>query len=599
MFFVIVFLTALLGIGVAVVLWRDIHHRSKGKKQSLIHFLSHYLTLRVLAWLGYRQRQLLEYDTKNVYQVQHEILLQRLKQNQNTEYGQKYKFSEIQDRVSFRKVHPLTRYNHYSDYIQRISHGEENVLISEIPSMLAMTSGVPGSSAVVPNTRVTAIDYFMKGIVVCLDAMYKAFPGTQNLQKIAKFTFTPRECRLESGIPVGSYVFSHTINKHLLNLYSTPAPALNVMTESDTLYVNLLFALQDRTLGMLEDGFASAVYYACVTLQQNWESLTEDIEIGQVNSELKIPRNVQQELNSVLKPDPVRASELRREFEKGFHGIARRIWPDLQVVWELDSGYEDLHGKNLKEFYCKGISFYSPVYATSEGLIGVNLWPEKPDRRYLLCPRSVFCEFIPVATSEEEQPSTLFMEEVKEDEEYELVLTNASGLYRYRIGDVVKVVGFHSQCPIVEFKYRKNQTLNVRGEKISEQVLYQALQYAVKLWPGAELIDYCCAENSILGPYCGASDPHYEVIVELKGIRNLSEDQRYKLDECLQKESGIYKSFRFKGSIGPVRVHLVGPGAFKELYSFIRAHGSLNQFKIHRVLQRKEFWDFIYGKVVS
>lgn len=26
--------------------------------------------------------------------------------------------------------------------------------------------------------------------------------------------------------------------------------------------------------------------------------------------------------------------------------------------------------------------------------------------------------------------------------------------YRYRIGDVVKVVGFHNQCPVVEFQYR-------------------------------------------------------------------------------------------------------------------------------------------------
>lgn len=26
--------------------------------------------------------------------------------------------------------------------------------------------------------------------------------------------------------------------------------------------------------------------------------------------------------------------------------------------------------------------------------------------------------------------------------------------YRYRIGDIVKVVGFHNQCPVVEFQYR-------------------------------------------------------------------------------------------------------------------------------------------------
>jgi hypothetical protein len=35
-----------------------------------------------------------------------------------------------------------------------------------------------------------------------------------------------------------------------------------------------------------------------------------------------------------------------------------------------------------------------------------------------------------------------------------MVITNASGLYRYRFGDVVKVVGHHNTCPVVEFQYR-------------------------------------------------------------------------------------------------------------------------------------------------
>jgi hypothetical protein len=39
---------------------------------------------------------------------------------------------------------------------------------------------------------------------------------------------------------------------------------------------------------------------------------------------------------------------------------------------------------------------------------------------------------------------------------YEVVITNVSGLYRYRMGDVIKVCGFHFECPIVEFMYRYN-----------------------------------------------------------------------------------------------------------------------------------------------
>lgn len=64
------------------------------------------------------------------------------------------------------------------------------------------------------------------------------------------------------------------------------------------------------------------------------------------------------------------------------------------------------------------------------GLIGVNLWPQEPNRRYLLSPRSMFCEFLPESSLEEEMPDTLLMEEVKEGHSYELVITNASGLFR-------------------------------------------------------------------------------------------------------------------------------------------------------------------------
>lgn len=67
------------------------------------------------------------------------------------------------------------------------------------------------------------------------------------------------------------------------------------------------------------------------------------------------------------------------------------------------------------------------------GLIGVNLWPGDSDRRYVLCPRSMFCEFLPEGGLEEEDPHTLLMEEVEDGQNYELVITNASGLFRYDV----------------------------------------------------------------------------------------------------------------------------------------------------------------------
>ena len=44
------------------------------------------------------------------------------------------------------------------------------------------------------------------------------------------------------------------------------------------------------------------------------------------------------DLNKLLKPDIQRANDLRREFEKGFDEIARRIWPNLKYVHGVVSG---------------------------------------------------------------------------------------------------------------------------------------------------------------------------------------------------------------------------------------------------------------------
>lgn len=52
----------------------------------------------------------------------------------------------------------------------------------------------------------------------------------------------------------------------------------------------------------------------------------------------------------------------------------------------------------------------------------------------------MFCEFLPESSLEEEQPHTLLMEEVKEGHRYELVVTNASGLFRSKSRNINLII---------------------------------------------------------------------------------------------------------------------------------------------------------------
>ncbi|KAM9817187.1 GH3 domain-containing protein [Neosynchiropus ocellatus] len=597
-------LPAALGVGSLVsmaLIWRDVSSKMKGEHRTAAGLLGQYLATKAVGWIGRRQRRKLEADTLHVRRVQEETLLKRLRRNQDTSYGKQFDFKSISDTDAFRARHPITTYEHYRELIGRVAAGEEKVIISEKPLILAMTSGTSGASAMLLSTKDTNSEFFMQGVAVCLDAMRQAFPSTDSLQRTTKFFYTPTFRQSEAGIPIGPNSSTPASSRSMLNLYTSPAPVYEVTRERDALYLHLLFALKDPSVGTLESNFAATIFYAFSALQERWQELVEDIEKGTVSRSLALEDEVRHKLEAVISPDPNRAAELRAHFSLGPRGIAKRLWPHLHLVLAVDSGSNQIYGEMLREGFCQGVPFYSPFYAATEGLIGVNLWPLQQKRCYLLCPRSMFCEFLPEKSLDQDAPQTLLMDEVEEGGSYELVVTNASGLFRYRIGDVVKVVGFHNQCPIVEFQYRRGQLLSVRGEKVSEAVFLAALKKSVALWPGCQLVDYCCAESGILGDSIGGSDPHYQVFLELRGVRNLTEEQRYKLDICLQQDSAVYKSFRIKGSIGPMRVQLVAEGAFKELRKKMMDFSgtSPNTFKMQRVLRRREYADFLLGKTVS
>ena len=111
-------------------------------------------------------------------------------------------------------------------------------------------------------------------------------------------------------------------------------------------------------------------------------------------------------------------------------------------------------------------------YGASEDLVAVPIALNSND--CVILPHNGFFEFLPVGAPEGTRPFTI--SEVKPGEEYEIIITNLSGLYRYRIDDVVEVTGFYKQSPTVMFKYRLNQVLNIGGEKTDQSMVDWAVE---------------------------------------------------------------------------------------------------------------------------
>jgi phenylacetate-coenzyme A ligase PaaK-like adenylate-forming protein len=91
--------------------------------------------------------------TEQTAAVQEAFLLALLKDHQNTQFGKKYNFSEINSVEAFRKQIPIFTYQDYRPYMEQIANGKPNVLTADTVIYINMTSGSTGKQKLIPVTK--------------------------------------------------------------------------------------------------------------------------------------------------------------------------------------------------------------------------------------------------------------------------------------------------------------------------------------------------------------------------------------------------------------------------------------------------------------
>ena len=311
----------------------------------------------------------------------------------------------------------------------------------------------------------------LSGVLLLWERQMAVFRGTSRLQRQLRPVVAPRWRHSAGGVPIGPASVAPPGQKdgreHTQFLYSSPPAANDITSEPDAVYVHLLFGLRDRQLGAIEANFASFVYSVFSALERDWERLVRDLAAGRLGADVDVPEKVRAACDAALTPDPARAAQLREIFESdgAFQdgGVARRVWPHLNFITTVTSGAMGLYAEKLQRRYTGHVPLYSALYAATEGLIGVNLWPEESRPRYVLHPRAMLFEFARIGggcdgggsgNGGEGEDKTLLASELRVGDEYELVVTNRAGMFRFRMGDVVRVVDFYNSAPVVEFLYR-------------------------------------------------------------------------------------------------------------------------------------------------
>ncbi|XP_071948127.1 uncharacterized protein [Antedon mediterranea] len=534
-------------------------------------------------------------------QTQEKYILHGLRYNQTTVYGNEFHLGDIHSLEEFKTRHPLTTYSHYEKYVDRICAGETHVMTKDDVVRLALTSGTTGKGKKIPYTNQTVWGFGKPIIFLAPSISKKTLSPGSPFQRTLNFHVRPKSLPSESGISVQAGSTISPSHKKYLLIYSTPISGFEISNEFEACYVHLLFGIRDRFLKSMTVLFTPLLITAFKILETHWEQMLTDIERGSLWSKLNIPVEVRADLEEKLKGkcNPDRVQFLRREFEKGFDGIGKRIWPKLRIWFGTDL---NRCAERIGNTYMKGVTFASERYVGTEGFYGVNLTILRPPpHRYTLVPDSLLFEFIPIEESEKSNANAFFGDQVKVGQTYELVVSNwTCGLYRFRFGDVIKVVDFYNEAPVVEFQYRYGQLMNLRGEKVDEVCMRKALENTFKQFSGITLIEYACAESLLMPDSAKRQGPHYYVVfVEVEGNKgDIGEHISTLLDAELCEHGALYKMWRSQNGIGTADVVFVKPGGFARLKNYIvdNSTATFNQFKQPRKLKTEGTVAFILGQ---
>ncbi|KAL2622628.1 hypothetical protein R1flu_002833 [Riccia fluitans] len=548
--------------------------------------------------------QYLEEVTSDPRGEQEKLLEHILRKNASTHYLQQFRLNGATDVNTFRQLMPVSDYDSICPFIERIAEGDKAPLLSADPvTELLPSSGTTGGvSKLFP---VTEEDKNLRFLIWSMSrpVLNKYLPGLEQ-GKCTFFYFALPGWKTKGGVlrqsAVTSFVLSRNFRQRPFDpTYRLTSPDEVILSQNheESTYCHLLCALLQREEVLrLGDIYASGLMRAIQNLIDWWPEICEDVAKGTL-SESKVHNStaVREAVQPYLRADPELAEFIRQEcLKKSWGGIIRRLWPNCKVVDTVCTGPMAAYIPILNHYSDNLPLICSQLYAASEGYFGLNLNPTclPGEICYTLLPTIAYYEFIPISTEADDAETILDLSSLQESQEYELLVTTVSGLCRFRIGDVLKVVGFYNATPIFQFVRRIKALLTVDTDKTDEIDLLRAVNTAAKLLQDKlrlRLQDFTSTVDVSTAP------PHYVFFLELRNDEQSVEGNipAELLEECCTlgelSLSAIYRRNRAHKRIGSLELRMVRKGTFDRLAQLAFGRGCTPaQYKTVRALDPKQ-----------
>ena len=530
-------------------------------------------------------------------ETQEKLLMSIIEKNKNTEYGKKIGFDKIHSIEDFQKIVPLTTYDDYADYVDRMIDGEENLIMASKCHRYCSSSGSVGRPKILPKSGRDL--FYMQSVgfaatPACASLWFGKkgikFPKQVGTVAIILTGHKMKDGKMCNGAGQVPFTYLKPISEFFM---TTPNDFMYPENEDavDSAYFHLRFALENRDVTYIGSMVVTLLTIMFEFFEKNWEMVCNDIEKGTIDPSIKCPEELRAKWEKKLKPNPKRAAEIRKECEKGFDTpIAPRVWPKYMWSYGMVSSTLQFYVNKLRR-YIGDAPIHNMGYAAAEGYMAMPIELDVNDA--VLMPKSVFFEFIPM--DDYESGKFLTLDQLEEGKEYEIVVTNFSGLYRYKIEDVIRVTGFYNKTPRMEFLYRNNLAMNIANEKTTTQMVdWAAGKVQEKLGISFKGYSFYGDTSTPVVRYMLLAEPEGEI------SKDMIPEIEKALDEYLNESNEKYFKYRRWNMLDMPKVCLLKKDTYADYREMLKKQGRvLNQIKPVTVINTDERKEFFFSHIAD
>jgi len=507
--------------------------------------------------------------------VQNRLFEKLVLQAPASDFQRHFGFDRIRTYSDYASGVPIQRYADISPYIERVRNGEVEALFARGTRLLmfALTSGTTAEPKYIPITPCVLNEWRDGWSVWGLRALLDHHGSF--LRGIVQITSPMNDHLAPGGAPCGAITgLLAATQRRLVRRYYTAPLAVADIRDAAAKYYTIMRLSIFRDVAFMVTASPATLLLLARAADDHREQIIRDIHDGALWADLPVSRETRAALAPHMPARPDAARRLEGCVRENGGLYPRNYWR-LGFLAHWTGGTMGLYLPLLKKYFgdvpsrdigllaSEGRLSIPDVDATASGILNV---------------RSHFFEFIPADEYGTDRPTVLRMHELRQGCEYFVLLTNGSGLYRYDLGDRVRVTGLRGQAPLIEFLSRDAHTSSMAGEKLTEDQVVTAMR---GLATGSKsVVDF------VLAPQFGER-PYYRLYLEGREAGQWG-DLAARFDAALSAANVEYAGKRESGRLGCVQLAELTAGTLSNRDKRLRENRSRTseQFKHQFLLPR-------------